>query len=104
MAPSSRQVADAHATDHGASGAPVLDCEGRVVAVISNIFTQTLEFPSRASCENGRPDGGDARFGHVKPVSARLVARVAAIGFLDLLQHLAEVVALRGLQRRELLV
>jgi len=34
--------------DHGASGAPVLDCEGRVVAVVSNIFTQTLQFPSRA--------------------------------------------------------
>jgi plasmid maintenance system antidote protein VapI len=28
--------------DHGASGAPVLDCEGRVVAIVSNIFTQTL--------------------------------------------------------------
>jgi hypothetical protein len=34
--------------DHGASGAPVLDCEGRVVAVVSNVFTQTLQFPSRA--------------------------------------------------------
>jgi S1-C subfamily serine protease len=34
--------------DHGASGAPVVDCEGRVVAVVSNIFTQTLQFPSRA--------------------------------------------------------
>jgi S1-C subfamily serine protease len=34
--------------DHGASGAPVLDCDGRVVAVVSNIFTQTLQFPSRA--------------------------------------------------------
>jgi hypothetical protein len=34
--------------DHGASGAPVLDCEGRVVAVVSNIFTQTLQFPPRA--------------------------------------------------------
>ena len=34
--------------DHGASGAPVLDCEGRVVAVVSNIFTQTLQFPARA--------------------------------------------------------
>jgi hypothetical protein len=33
--------------DHGASGAPVLDCEGRVVAVVSNVFTQTLNFPSR---------------------------------------------------------
>jgi hypothetical protein len=34
--------------DHGASGAPVLDCGGRVAAVVSNVFTQTIEFPSRA--------------------------------------------------------
>ena len=34
--------------DHGASGAPVLDCEGRVVAVVSNIFTQSMQFLSRA--------------------------------------------------------
>jgi Trypsin-like peptidase domain len=34
--------------DHGASGAPVLDCEGRVVAIVSNIFTQTLQLPFRA--------------------------------------------------------
>jgi hypothetical protein len=34
--------------DHGASGAPVLDCEGRVAAVVSNIFTQNIQFPSRA--------------------------------------------------------
>jgi len=34
--------------DHGASGAPVLDCEGRVVAVVSNLFTQTMQFPFRA--------------------------------------------------------
>jgi Trypsin-like peptidase domain len=33
--------------DHGASGAPVLDCDGSVVAVVSNIFTQTVQFPSR---------------------------------------------------------
>ena len=32
--------------DHGASGAPVLDCEGRVVAVVSTLITQTLRFPS----------------------------------------------------------
>jgi hypothetical protein len=38
---------DRLALDHGASGAPVLDCDGRVVAVISNIFTQTLHFPFR---------------------------------------------------------
>jgi hypothetical protein len=34
--------------DHGASGAPVLDCAGRVVAVVSNLFTTTLQFMSRA--------------------------------------------------------
>jgi len=39
---------DRLALDHGASGAPVLDCDGRVVAVVSNLFTQTLQFPSRA--------------------------------------------------------
>lgn len=30
--------------DHGASGAPVVDCDGRVAAVISNVFTQSLEW------------------------------------------------------------
>ena len=33
--------------DHGASGAPVLDCAGRVVAVVSNLFTTTMRFMSR---------------------------------------------------------
>jgi Trypsin-like peptidase domain len=33
--------------DHGASGAPVLDCSGRVVAVVSNLFTKTVRFMSR---------------------------------------------------------
>jgi len=33
--------------DHGASGAPVVDCEGRVAAVVSNVFTQSLGFASR---------------------------------------------------------
>jgi hypothetical protein len=33
--------------DHGASGAPVFDCEGRVAAVVSNVFTQNIQFPSR---------------------------------------------------------
>jgi hypothetical protein len=28
--------------DHGSSGAPVLDCAGRVVAVVSNLFTTTI--------------------------------------------------------------
>jgi len=32
--------------DHGASGAPVLDCQGRVVAVVSNLFSQTMHFLS----------------------------------------------------------
>jgi hypothetical protein len=31
--------------DHGASGAPVFDCEGRVAAVISTIMTQTMSLP-----------------------------------------------------------
>jgi trypsin-like peptidase len=34
--------------DHGASGAPVLDCKGRVVAVVSRLFTTTIHFMSRA--------------------------------------------------------
>jgi len=34
--------------DHGASGAPVLDCDGRVVAVVSNVFTKTMSFMSQA--------------------------------------------------------
>jgi hypothetical protein len=34
--------------DHGASGAPVLDCKGRVVAVVSTLITQTLRMPSGA--------------------------------------------------------
>lgn len=33
--------------DSGASGAPVFDCEGRVVAVVSNLFTTTIQFMSR---------------------------------------------------------
>jgi hypothetical protein len=35
--------------DHGASGAPVFDCEGQVVAVVSNLFTTTLTFMSHAT-------------------------------------------------------
>jgi hypothetical protein len=34
--------------DHGASGAPVLDCSGRLVAVVSNLFTSTLQLMSRS--------------------------------------------------------
>jgi hypothetical protein len=33
--------------DHGASGAPVLDCQGRVVALVSNLFTRTMQFLSQ---------------------------------------------------------
>jgi hypothetical protein len=36
---------DRLAIDHGASGAPVFDCEGRVTAVISTIMTQTMRMP-----------------------------------------------------------
>jgi S1-C subfamily serine protease len=39
---------DRLALDHGASGAPVLDCEGRLVAVVSNVFSQTLRFQAQA--------------------------------------------------------
>jgi hypothetical protein len=34
--------------DHGASGAPVLDCQGRVVAVVSTLITQTIALPTGA--------------------------------------------------------
>jgi len=34
--------------DHGASGAPVLDCQGRVVAVVTTLITQTMNFLSNA--------------------------------------------------------
>src|SRR5439155_25106029 len=34
--------------DHGASGAPVLDCRGRVVAIVSTAITQTINFLSPA--------------------------------------------------------
>jgi hypothetical protein len=34
--------------DNGASGAPVFDCAGRVVAVVSNLFTTTIPFMSHA--------------------------------------------------------
>ena len=34
--------------DHGSSGAPVLDCGGRVVAVVSMAITQTIGFVSPA--------------------------------------------------------
>jgi hypothetical protein len=39
---------DRLALDHGASGAPVLDCDGRVVAVVSNVFAKTISFMSQS--------------------------------------------------------
>jgi len=38
---------DRLAVYRGASGAPVLDCEGRVTAIVSFVFTQTLSWASR---------------------------------------------------------
>lgn len=38
---------DRLALDHGASGAPVLDCNGRVVAVVTSILSQTIDIMSR---------------------------------------------------------
>jgi S1-C subfamily serine protease len=45
--------------DHGASGAPVIDCNGRVAAVVSNVFTQSIEWAShqiRISTAWGTPN------------------------------------------------
>ncbi|WGD56572.1 hypothetical protein QA641_14565 [Bradyrhizobium sp. CB1650] len=45
--------------DHGASGAPVIDCDGRVAAVISNVFTQSIVWAShqiRISTAWGMPN------------------------------------------------
>jgi Trypsin-like peptidase domain len=45
--------------DHGASGAPVFDCEGRIVAVISTVITQILRTPfgdKRISTAWGSPN------------------------------------------------
>lgn len=33
--------------DHGASGAPVVDCNGRVAAVVTNVFSRSLMWASR---------------------------------------------------------
>ena len=41
--------------DHGASGAPVVDCAGHVVAVVSNLFTTTMHFMSRTRSESRQP-------------------------------------------------
>ena len=40
--------------DHGASGAPVLDCQGRVVAVVSTLITQTIALPTGACASRRR--------------------------------------------------
>jgi hypothetical protein len=45
--------------DHGASGAPVFDCAGRVGAVVANLFTTTIQFMSvttRVSTAWGSPN------------------------------------------------
>ena len=45
--------------DHGASGAPVIDCEGRAVAVVTNVFAKTMSFMSqiiRISTSWGSPN------------------------------------------------
>lgn len=47
------------AVDHGASGAPVFDCEGRVAAVVSTVITQTLAWATddiRISTAWGTPN------------------------------------------------
>ncbi len=38
---------DRFVLDHGASGAPVLDCDGRVVAVITNVLSRTVDILSQ---------------------------------------------------------
>jgi hypothetical protein len=40
---------DRLALDYGASGAPVLDCAGRVVAVVSKLFVTTIQFMSQTT-------------------------------------------------------
>jgi hypothetical protein len=47
------------AIDHGASGAPVFDCEGKVVAVIATVMTQIFQTPfgeRRVSTAWGMPN------------------------------------------------
>jgi hypothetical protein len=47
------------AIDHGASGAPVFDCEGRIVAVIATVMTQIFQSPfgeRRVSTAWGMPN------------------------------------------------
>jgi hypothetical protein len=40
---------DRLALDYGASGAPVVDCAGRVVAVVSKLFVTTIQFMSQTT-------------------------------------------------------
>jgi hypothetical protein len=40
---------DRLALDYGSSGAPVLDCAGRVVAVVNKLFVTTIQFMSRVT-------------------------------------------------------
>ena len=50
---------DRLAVDHGASGAPVFDCEGRVAAVVSIVITQNVWLPTgkmRVSTAWGTPN------------------------------------------------
>lgn len=42
--------------DYGASGAPVLDCSGRVVAVVANLMTQTIAGAVRVSTAWSMPN------------------------------------------------
>ncbi len=59
--------------DHGASGAPVLDCEGRVVAIVSNIFAKTMSFmsqPIRVSTAWGNPNVASVPISELEPVPA----------------------------------
>jgi Trypsin-like peptidase domain len=48
--------------DHGASGAPVFDCTGRVVAAVSNLFTTSMQFMSRTIFGSRRPGGNPTSF------------------------------------------
>ncbi len=53
---------DRMALDYGASGAPVLDCAGRVVAVVANLLTQTILGQVRVSTAWSMPNVLTCRF------------------------------------------
>jgi hypothetical protein len=60
--------------DHGASGAAVLDCDGRVVAVVSTLITQTIKFFSnvvRISTAWQQPNVVSIPIGVLKDFSGR---------------------------------